>query len=426
VGKEVAILQDLQGPKIRAGRLQGGKMTLSAGQEILIAPGADQTDPSVIPTVYDALPRDVVSGDRILLDDGLIRLTVLGVQGDRVRCRVEVGGVLKDRKGINLPGVAVSAPALTPKDIEDLEFGASLGVDLVSLSFVRRPEDVREARERLAALGSDAPIIAKIEKPEAVENLEAILEEADGIMVARGDLGVEIGPEKVPLLQKHAIELANRKGKLVITATQMLESMIQSAFPTRAEASDVANAVLDQTDAVMLSGETAVGAYPVLAVETMARIIAEVEQSARYFQASDALPPVDLRVTTNAVAHAAATAAKQLGARAIVCVSGHGGSPRLVSDYRPIMPIVALSHYREVLHRLAAWWGVLPVYFERSSDAEENIGRIDALLVERGIAAPGELVVITMVLPVESGEHTNTMKVHTVGQGAGGRGQGAG
>lgn len=414
VGREVAILQDLQGPKIRVGRLTGGQMLLEVGQEVSITPGQKQVAPEVIPTSYAALAGDVRPGDRILLDDGLLRLSVLEVEDDRVRCLVMVGGLLTDRKGINLPGVEVSAPALTDKDLDDLDFGASLGVDLVSLSFVRLPEDVRQARERLNALGSSAPIIAKIEKPEAVEHLDAILDEADGIMVARGDLGVEIGPEKVPLLQKHAIERANLKGKLVITATQMLESMISSSFPTRAEASDVANAVLDHSDAVMLSGETAVGRHPVLAVETMARIIAEVEGSDRYFRMSGALPPVDLAVGTNAVAHAAAAAARQMDAKAIICISGHGGAPRLVSDYRPRVPVIALSSHPEVRRRLAAYWGVVPLPFQRVSDTAENLSLVDRLLVEQGLALPGDTVIVTFVLPVESGEHTNTMKVHSV------------
>jgi pyruvate kinase len=419
-GREVAILQDLQGPKIRVGRLTGGRMHLRTGGRVLLAPGDEQPGPDTIPTSYESLSADVRPGDRILLDDGLLRLRVISTDGasapngPRVECRVEVGGELRDRKGINLPGVDISAPALTSKDRKDLAFGAELGVDLVSLSFVRRPHDVVTARRLLREAGSTAPLIAKIEKPEAVEALGDILEEADGIMVARGDLGVELGPEKVPLIQKEAIEQANRRGKLVITATQMLESMIAHAFPTRAEASDVANAVLDQSDAVMLSGETAVGAHPVLAVQTMAGIVQEVESSARYGRSHDHLPPVELGLSTNAVAHAAVTAAGHVSARAIVCVSGHGGSPRLVSDYRPPIPIVALTRYPEIAHRLAAWWGVSPLLFQRSSELEETLARIDALLRERELAEPGDTVIVTCVVPVESGEHTNTLKVHRV------------
>jgi len=412
-GQEVAILQDLQGPKIRVGLLDGGCMELVEGDEVTVEPGQDQPGPGRIPTTYEDLPGDVKKGDRILMDDGLLGLRVLSTDGTVVSCRVEVGGTLKDRKGINLPGVAVSAPALTEKDLADLAFGAELGVDFVGLSFVRSPDDVRLARERLDAAGSDAPIIAKIEKPEAVENLDAIIEASDGIMVARGDLGVEMGPEKVPLLQKLAIERTNAMGKIVITATQMLESMVHSAFPTRAEASDVANAVFDQTDCVMLSAETASGKYPVLAVETMVRIIEEVESSDRFWRA-DAQPPSDLSAQNCAVAHAAAAAAAHIEAKAIVCVSGHGGTPRLVSDYRPTVPILALSRYDHVLHRLAAYWGVHPVRFDRASQLEETLTLIDALLTRRGYARAGDRVVVTMVVPPQSGEHTNTMKVHTV------------
>ncbi|MFH2008854.1 MAG: pyruvate kinase [bacterium] len=412
---EVAILQDLQGPKIRVGLLEGGRMELSQGQSVVVQPGERQSAPGSIPTTYAALPRDARAGDTILMDDGLLRLRVEGVDGEQVRCRVEVGGVLKDRKGINLPGVSVSAPALTDKDLVDLKFGAELGVDFVSLSFVRHPDDVLMTKKRLAEAGSNAPVIAKIEKPEAVDTLDEICSVADGIMVARGDLGVEMGPEKVPLLQKRAIEVANHHGKLVITATQMLESMVHNAFPTRAEASDVANAVLDQTDAVMLSGETAAGEYPVLTVQTMARIIDEVEKSDLY-RRIPVQPPRDLTVSNCAVAHAAATAAQHLGARAILCVSGNGGTPRLVSDYRPEMPVYALSKYRHVLHRLAAYWGVHPVYFERASTVDETVSRIDAMLLDRGLAERGDVVVVTMVVPPESGEHTNAMKVHVVGR----------
>jgi len=409
----VAVLQDLQGPKIRVGLLDGGELKLIEGAEVVVEPAERQTGPGRIPTTYEGLPRDVKEGDKILMDDGLMRLRCLSTDGTAVRCRVEVGGTLKDRKGINLPGVDVSTPALTEKDLADLVFGAELGVDFVSLSFVRSPDDVLLTRKHLDAAGSSAPIIAKIEKPEAVEHLDAIIRVSDGIMVARGDLGVEMGPEKVPLVQKHAIERTNALGKIVITATQMLESMVHSAFPTRAEASDVANAVFDGTDCVMLSAETASGKYPVLAVETMARIIEEVESSDRFWQ-MPAQPPSDLSAQNCAVAHAAAAVAEHIDAKAIVCVSGHGGTPQLVSDYRPRIPILALSHYEHVLHRLAAYWGVHPLRFQRASNLEETLARIDRLLLEGGFARAGDRVVVTVVVPPESGEHTNTMKVHVV------------
>jgi pyruvate kinase len=419
-GKTVAILQDLQGPKIRAGALTGGQMTLRAGDDIRIVYAKEQSDPHTIPTTYAALAQDVHTGATILLDDGLMRLRVLDTDGSVVRCRVEVGGVLKDRKGINLPGVQVSAPALTEKDLDDLRFGVELGVDFVCLSFVRRPEDVVLARTALAAAGASTPIIVKIEKPEAVDALDAILDTSDGIMVARGDLGVELGPEKVPLVQKRCIEEANRRGKLVITATQMLESMVTSTFPTRAEASDVANAVLDQTDAVMLSAETASGAHPVLVVETMARIIAEVEASERYRRLAE-LPPVELGATANAIAFAAHAASSRLSdVSAIVCVSHDGGTPRLLSDYRPAAPIIALVAVDAACRRLAAFWGIEPVHFAplEHEAAEAMLERVEQVLAARGLDQG--TVVATLAIPHGVGARTNALRVHALGGRAGG------
>ena len=283
LGRPVAILQDLCGPKIRVGKMKGGKVTLEEGAEVTITTKKVIGTASRIPTEYEALPQDVRRGEPILLDDGLIKLEVLKVKKDEVKCRVVNGGVLKDRKGMNLPGSAVSQPALTEKDIADAEFGKQLGVDYVALSFVQGPEDVRALREILGdPMSGGTPIIAKIERPNAVERLDAIIAAADGIMVARGDLGVELPPEKVPVIQKIAIERGNAFGKLVITATQMLESMTKNPRPTRAEVSDVANAVFDGSDAVMLSGETAAGDHPVESVEMMSSIVMEVEASPRY------------------------------------------------------------------------------------------------------------------------------------------------
>jgi len=416
-GREVAILQDLQGPKIRVGKLDGGRMALTEDQLVTIVPATDQPGPEVIPTTYQGLPGDVTSGDTILMDDGLLRMRVVGVDRERVQCRVEVGGVLKDRKGINLPGVKVSAPALTDKDLADLDFGTELGVDFLCLSFVRTPDDIELAKARLRHNGKDTPVIAKIEKPMAVDNLEAILDVTDGIMVARGDLGVELGPEKVPLIQKRCIEEANLRGKLVITATQMLESMVTSSFPTRAEASDVANAVLDQTDAVMLSGETATGKHPPLVVETMVRIIKEVESSQRYRKAAE-LPPLQIHTTSNAIAHAAAAAANTLEEiHAVICISTHGITPTLLSDYRPRVPIIALTKEAESCRRLAAFWGVHPIRFDFDSldTTESAIERAENELLQTGLVRRGDKIIITMAIPAASGLHTNTLKIHRVG-----------
>jgi pyruvate kinase len=417
-GREICILQDLQGPKIRVGLLDGGKMELTSGQELDIVAADEQPEPGVIPTTYDAFASDVSVDDCVLMDDGLMRMRVIGVRDGRVRCKVEVGGTLKNRKGINLPGVEVSAPALTEKDLADLDFGVELEVDFVCLSFVRTPADIELAKSRLRAKGrGTVPVIAKIEKPEAVDNLGAILDAADGIMVARGDLGVEMGPAKVPLIQKRCIEEANRRGKLVITATQMLESMVTASFPTRAEASDVANAVLDQTDAVMLSAETATGKHPPLAVDTMRAIIEEIEGSERYRQLAE-LPPLDLGVSANAIAHAAAAASDTLSdVSAVVCISSHGIAPTLLSDYRPNAPIYALTGEPEHCRRLAAFWGVVPIQFsiEKDDTAESVIARAEALLVERKIISVGDRIVLTLAVPPAQGLHTNTLKVHRAG-----------
>ncbi|MEM6789073.1 MAG: pyruvate kinase [Myxococcota bacterium] len=416
-GVEVAILQDLQGPKIRMGRLREGGVRVDADDTVVIVHGDAQTDERLV-TSYDAFARDVSVGDTVLVDDGLIRMRVVDVRGDEVRCAVEVGGTVKDRKGINLPGVAVSAPSLTEKDLADLAFGVTLGVDFVGLSFVRGPQDISLAREALRSHGAATPIIAKIEKPEAVRQLDAILDVVDGIMVARGDLGVELGPEKVPLIQKEAIESANRRGKLVITATQMLESMVESATPTRAEASDVANAVLDQSDAVMLSGETATGRHPALVVDTMRRIICEVEDSPRYRQALHALSPLEIPNTSNAIAHAAAAAARSLPDITAICtISIHGIAPTLMSDYRPPVPIIALTMDRSACHRLAAYWGVAPFQFdiEDHEGTESTIARAEALLLDRDLVARGDKIVMTLAVPAGAGGHTNTLKVHRVG-----------
>ncbi len=313
LGRAVAILQDLSGPKIRTGALAGGKPVLLVdGAEVTITTEPVVGTASLLATTYPHLADDLHPGDRVLLADGLMELTVLSSQAGLVRCRVVHGGLLGEHKGINLPGVRLSAPAVTEKDADDLAFGVSLGVDYLAVSFVRQAEDLRQVRHLLREHGADTPVIAKIEKPEAVKNLDAILGACEGVMVARGDLGVEVSPEKVPMLQKQIIEAANRHGDLVITATQMLESMVSNPRPTRAEASDVANAILDGTDAVMLSAETAVGQYPVEAVDMMSRIALEAEASGR------AAGPTDhsRRGYAHAIAHAACTIAGDLDFKA--------------------------------------------------------------------------------------------------------------
>ncbi len=410
--RAVAILADLQGPKIRVGTFADGGADLKKGQEFTITTDTSVVgDSQQVSTSYQGLPGDVKPGDQILLDDGYLSLAVTEVLGDEVRTVVVSGGRLKDRKGINLPNVAVSAPALTAKDREDLAFAARIGVEYLALSFVRSPEDVCEAKRLATADGQRIPIIAKIEKPQAIDCLEAIIDEADGIMVARGDLGVEMGPEKVPLIQKRIIEQTNNKGKIVITATQMLESMITNPRPTRAEASDVANAVLDGTDAVMLSGETAAGSHPVETVRTMVRIIREVENSAYYRHKLDA-PTLNIKVNANAIAHAAVIAANQMDIKTIVVVSDSGGTARLMSEYRPEAQIIALTPNEVVARRLALYWGVVPVLINPAATTQEMLDRIELLLAERNLAQSEEHVVITMSSPVGTGESTNMLKIH--------------
>jgi pyruvate kinase len=412
--RAVAILLDLQGPKIRTGRFETGAVELQPGAEFTIT-----TDPTVIgnvqrvSTTYEGLPGDVRPGDQILLDDGYLSLAVTEVVGREVKTIVVSGGTLKNNKGINLPNVDVSAPAVSDKDRADIAFGMRMGVDYIALSFVRSPDDVRLARKLATADTISIPIIAKIEKPQAVDRLDEIIDAADGVMVARGDLGVEMGPEKVPLVQKRIIERTNRVGKIVITATQMLESMITQPRPSRAEASDIANAVLDGTDALMLSGETASGKHPVEAVRTMSRIIREIESSA-YYRQNIEVPSMELPVSANAIAHAAVIAAREMKLKAIAAVTDSGGVTRLMSEYRPEASIVAFTTDEVAFRRLALIWGVTPVLMPPAATAEELIDRVESVLVERGLARRGDDVVITMSLPVGAGATTNMLKIHQI------------
>ena len=412
-GKAIATLLDLQGPKIRVGKIANGQIELRPGAELTITTENIVGDEKRVSTTYQGLPRDVKAGDHILLDDGYLSLAVTAVVDREVRTVVITGGILKNNKGINLPGVDVSAPALSEKDRTDIGFALRYGVDYVALSFVRRPEDVLEAKRLLTVDGVSIPVISKIEKPEALERLGDIIDASDGIMVARGDLGVELGPEKVPLWQKRIIEETNKRGKIVITATQMLESMINQPRPTRAEASDVANAVLDATDALMLSGETASGQYPVEAVKTMARIIDEIEHSA-YYRANVEVQVLQLAVPANAIAHAAMTAARAMKLKTIVAVSESGGAARLVSEYRPDSNIVCLTTNEVSFRRLALIWGVTPVLISPAATTEELIDRVEATMIERNLALPGENILITMAVPVGSGMQTNILKIHQI------------
>lgn len=417
--KPIAILQDLQGPKIRTGELRDHQpVTLLAGATVTITSRPIVGDATALATTYTELPQDVKPGDRILLSDGAIELRVVEVAGTDVRCEIVNGGQLGEHQGINLPGVAVSAPSLTSKDREDLAFGVSQGVDYIALSFVRRPEDLVNAREAIAAAQmnvgtsvSPIPIIAKLEKPEAIEQLDEILTVSDGVMVARGDLGVELPLEEVPLLQKRIIERANKAGLPVITATQMLESMITHPRPTRAEVSDVANAILDGTDAVMLSAETAVGQYPIETVRVMARIANETEAHGRTARSvSDGQANY-----AQAISHAARTLADAAHVRYVVVFTRSGTSAQLISKERPSVPIIALAPDEVVLRRLALWWGVTPQLSNLMETTEAMITWVDLQLQVRNLAQRGDQIVILGGTPVARQAKTNFIKLHRIG-----------
>ena len=415
--RAVAILGDLQGPKIRTGMMRGDVMTLTSGESVVITTADVLGEDGVIPTTYNALPQDVSDGDRILLDDGLLELQVEKISGEQVHCRVLVGGQLKNRKGMNLPGVAVSAPALTEKDLADLDFCIEQELDYLALSFVRTAAEVIELKKLLAQRGVSIQVIAKIEKPEAVEAFAEILAAADGIMVARGDLGVEINSEKVPLIQKRIIRQCNRAGKPVITATQMLESMVNNPRPTRAETSDVANAILDGTDAVMLSAETASGDYPCEAVEMMVRVAVDVERDPQLKEQffHPLLETCGTRSLTEAIGQAACRVAENVGAAAILAFTQTGSTAALVAKYRPPMPVYAVTPTLAVRRRMALYAGVRSIRVDIEGDTEAQIRSVDTAVIDAGVLNKGDIVVITMGSPLSDSGTTNLLKVHQLG-----------
>ncbi len=410
--RNVAILADLQGPKIRTGRMENGAITLTKGDSLDITTNEVIGRPGLISTVYKNLPDDVQAGSRILMDDGLLELRVVSVDEATVHCTVAVGGILKDKKGINLPGVHVSSPSLTLKDREDLEFCMKAKVDYIALSFVRNASDVEELKRIIFEHGLDIPVVAKIEKPEALRNFNSILNVTDAVMVARGDLGVEINPEKVPIIQKKIIRACNNAGKPVITATQMLESMIHDPRPTRAEASDVANAILDGTDAVMLSGETASGAHPLEAVRIMAKIAEDAERSEMW-----RISPRNENYCNSiarAVAEAACHAATSLKAKCIAVLTQSGSTAALISRFRPPLPIIAYTPSPEIQRRLALYWGVESYLFGKMEGTDEQINAVEETLLAAGFRK-GDLIIVTMGVPIEARGATNLMKVHKLG-----------
>jgi pyruvate kinase len=417
LGRNVGSLGDLQGPKIRLGILPDEGVPLPTGGEVFLVPGRETLDSyasegtPALPVVYEALGADVEPGALVLIDDGSIRLVVSRIEADGVWARIVAGGTASSRKGVNLPGVDVSAPSMTDKDVEDMRFALSLGVDWIALSFVRRPEDVTSARERVAEFGGVAPIIAKLERPECIDQLPGVVGVSDAVMVARGDLGVEIGPERVPAIQKEIISQANLHAVPVITATEMLESMIASPRATRAEASDVANAVFDGTDALMLSGETAAGRYPVEAVRTMSRII-EVAESSRHLVQPQA-PSTNGGEIRRVVARAAVQVAEDVGATALVVFSISGGSIQLVSKFRPRLPILGLTPSDPTRLRTALMWGTEAVLVPMKDQATQLIAAAERVLVDGSWAQRGERIVIVSGMP--GGGGTNRILVHRIG-----------
>ncbi len=410
-GRAVAILQDLGGPKIRVGQIADPGMRLDAGSKVILSPRTGEASNEVIPLSYKELARDVVVGDRILLADGFMELEVTEINGADVGAHVITGGILTSHKGINLPTRSVNVPSLTPKDEADLAFGIENAVDYVALSFVRRPEDMENAKRMISRRGADTPVIAKIEKHEAIENLDRILEVSDGVMVARGDLGVEIAIEDVPLVQKRIIERANSLGKPVITATQMLRSMVDSPRPTRAEATDVANAVLDGTDAVMLSEETASGRYPVEAVSMLARIVRSAETKYPHERYLSLKPQ---GYVPDSVAHASCLLAHHLGVSAIVAPTQSGQTACRLARFRPVVPILALSPQPTTVRRLTLVWGCVPRLIESPKDTDDMIELAADTVLRTGLVRSGETVVITAGQPVWVAGSTNMLRVKTL------------
>ncbi|HEX6327784.1 MAG TPA: pyruvate kinase [Jiangellaceae bacterium] len=415
-GRNVGVLVDLQGPKIRLGKFDHGLVRLEAGDKFTITTDDVKGDATRSSTTHRGLTADVHPGDTVLIDDGRLSLEVEEVTGSNVVTRVLEGGPVSDNKGINLPGAAVSVPAMSDKDVDDLRWALHTGADMIALSFVRSADDIVEVHKIMDSEGIRLPVIAKIEKPQAVDNLEEIVEAFDGIMVARGDLGVELPLWDVPLVQKRAVMLARRRAKPVIVATQMLESMIGNPRPTRAEASDVANAILDGTDAVMLSGETSVGAYPIEAVRTMARIVETVENNA-----IDQIPPLGTKPKTKggAITRAAADVADVLGAQFLVAFTQTGDSARRMSRLRSPIPLLAFTPLESTRNQLALSWGIEAFLVQEVSHTDAMVLQVDRMLLEMSRCRRGDLVVIVAGSPPGIPGSTNAMRVHQIGDAVG-------
>ncbi len=412
----IPVLMDLQGPKIRVGQMKNGGQVLKTGSEIKITSDNIEGTSTIIPIDLDNLIIEAEVGNSILLDDGLLEFKVLDKQADHLIVKVVVGGLLKSRKGVNLPNVNITIPSLTEKDIIDLEFGLTQDVDYIALSFVRSAKDVRDLISRVRAAGSQAAIIAKIEKPEALEVIDEIIEESDGIMVARGDLGIEIPTEQVPIVQKMIIEKCRMAGKPVITATQMLDSMINNPRPTRAESSDVANAVLDGTDAVMLSGETAAGKYPCEAVNVMDRICRSVEENRPqlYNSLKYRKPEWKEKQIIESLSYSCVTIAENVEAKVISTITHSGSTARRIAKFRPKVPIVAFTESQKVRRQLNLVWGVHSVRLRELFDTDSSVKMMEEYLQENGLVKKGDRVIIATGMPIAKRGRTNMIKISTI------------
>jgi pyruvate kinase len=410
-GRGVGVLADLQGPKIRLGTFATGPTVWATGETVTITTEPCPGDHDRVSTTYVGLAHDVEPGARLLVDDGRVALRVLAVDGPDIRCIVTEGGPVSNNKGLSVPDVGLSVPAMSEKDVDDLEFALGLRVDMVALSFVRSPDDIVDVHTIMDRLGPRLPVLAKIEKPQAVDNLDAIVQAFDGIMVARGDLGVEMPLERVPLVQKHAIQAAREYAKPVIVATQMLESMIGASRPTRAEASDVANAVLDGTDAVMLSGETSVGQYPVESVATMARIVVAAEEELAMVPGVERAP----EGVSAAIAKAAAEVGRSVYASALVAFTQSGGTARLLAEHRSPIPLLAFTPVQEVRSQLALTWGVETFLVPAVQHTDDMVRQVDSAMLELDRMQPGDRIVIVAGSPPSTVGSTNAMRVHRLG-----------
>ncbi|MHA7129119.1 pyruvate kinase [Algoriphagus namhaensis] len=412
--QHLGILQDLQGPKIRVGEVENNGVEIIPGQKITITNDPVVGTSSLVSTVYQNLPQDVVSGDRILIDDGNLELLVNDTDGKNVNCTVVHGGILKSRKGINLPNTKVSAPSLTEKDLEDLEFGLSQDVDWIALSFVRSADDIYDLRERIKASGKKCKIVAKIEKPEALENIDEIIAATDAIMVARGDLGVEVPQEIVPLWQKKMVEKCKLACKPVIIATQMMESMIQNPRPTRAETNDVANAVLDGADAVMLSAETASGNYPVNAVKAMSSIISYLEENASVYNNLYKIPETDETFLSNNLILMASRLSRNVKAKAIVGITASGFTGFRLASHRPSANIFIFTKNEKLLTQMSLVWGVRGYLYGSQVSTDATFSDIEKTLKKDGHVASGDIIINTASMPLKEKGKTNMLKIHQV------------